>query len=134
MKFPLKILSLMLIPAVLLTITTGAWMNADYAPVPSTRLGDRVPPCHARGAAGLPVPPVHSSVPPSVPRLPASYLCCLTDHAAAVVHAYDCSRPAAQFSRVPQQIEPASTILLLSAHELRTVVLSDPPGATPLRI
>jgi hypothetical protein len=131
MKLSLKILRLMLIPAVVMTMfTTGDWMNAHYASVPPISLSDRMPPCHAHGAASLPVSPVHSST----PRLPASYLCCLTDHAVAVVHASDCSRPAAQFTRMPQQIEAASTILFSSEHGLRMIALFDPPGATPLRI
>jgi len=131
MKVSLKILSLMLIPAIVMTMSaTGAWMNADYAPVPPISLSDRMPPCHAPGAANLPGPPA----PSSAPRLPASYQCCLTDHALAIVHASDCSRPPAQFTRVREQIEPSSTILLLSARELQTIVLSDPPGVTPLRI
>jgi hypothetical protein len=130
MKFAFKILSLMLIPAVVLAITTGAWMNAEYALVPPIPLSDRVPPCHAHGAASLPVSPL----PSSAPHMPASYLCCLTDHAVAVVHASDCSRPPAQFTRVPPQSEPAPAILLLSEHDFRTTALSDPLGVTPLRI
>ncbi len=129
MKFAFKILSLMLIPAVVLAVTTGAWMNAEYAFVRSIPLGDSMPPCHAH-AASVPVQPVRSSA----PHGPANYQCCLTDHAVAVVHDSECSRPAVQFARVAPQIEPTTAILLVSAHELRTIVLSDPPGATPLRI
>jgi hypothetical protein len=130
MKFALKTLGLMLIPVIVLAITTGTRMNADNTSVPSLPLGERLAPCHAHGAAHLPVP----LVPSSTPRLPASYLCCLTDHAAAVVQASNCSRPAAQFTRVPPPVEPASAILLLSEHERQTIVFSDPPGRTPLRI
>jgi hypothetical protein len=130
MKFAFKILSLMLILAVVLAITTGPSMNAEYAPVAPIPLRDRVPPCHAHGAVRLTVPPIHSST----PRSPASYLCCLTDHAVAVVHASDCSRPPVQFTRVPPQVESASTLWLLSEHDPRTIALNDPPGTTPLRI
>ncbi|MFY9904494.1 MAG: hypothetical protein WBX02_16220 [Terriglobales bacterium] len=131
MKFAFKILSLTLVPVVMLAmLTTGVWMDADHASVSSIPPSDRVPPCHAHGPAGLPVPPVHSSL----PRLPASYQCCLTDHAAAVVHASDCSRSPVQFTRVFRQIEPASAILLSSWRDLRTIALFDPPGAIPLRI
>lgn len=130
MKFAFKVLSLMLIPAFMLAMLGSGAMNADYAPVSSIPLSDHMPPCHAHGAPSLPVPPVDSSP----RRLPTSYQCCLTDHAAVVVHASEGSQPPGHFTRMRPQIEPASAILPLSEHALQTIVLSDQPGTTPLRI
>src|ERR1700679_1449385 len=130
MQFAFKILSLLLlVPTIAVAmLTTGAWPNADHASAPSTNLGERIAPCHVRGLTDS--SPTHS---PSQ-HFPASYLCCLTDHVAAVVHASDASRRPAQFARIVQQIQPESTASFLNRIPIRTIVFADPPGTTPLRI
>ncbi len=131
MKYESKILGLLLIAAlVMVTLTTRSFAvtaAADHAP--SAALDERPAGCHAHGGQSLPLSPLpHSPLP-----APVSYQCCLTGHDAAVVPDSISPQPPAQCAAVHRQIEPLLTVYFLGDFEV-SMIPSDPPGITPLRI
>src|ERR1700733_9678339 len=132
MKFVFKILSLMLIPAILLAMpAAGAWANSDHASAPSTPLGERMARCHGQAGHRLPdSSPTNSSSPHS----PVSYLCCITGPVVAAVHAFASLQSPTQSFGIPRRVESFRTELAWNWLEVRTIAFADPPCLTSLRI
>jgi hypothetical protein len=136
MKFGAKITGLLLILAMpMASLATGASaLPAERASAPSAIQGTGSPEhpavCHAHGGKTLP----QSELPRSPLPKPTSYQCCLTGHNAALVQAPYQTQLLVQSSHLKAQIEAVLTTSPFDSLESFTVISTDPPGKTPLRI
>jgi len=141
MKFWTKIPGFLLIAA-LLVVPLGIGASAlpvDRVSAPSgkqhTDSAEYPAGCHMHGGKTL----LQSQLPQSqLPRsplpMPVSYQCCLTGHDAALVQIPYQTQLSVPNSQVRVQIEPVLTASAFDRLEGSTVISTDPPGTTPLRI
>jgi hypothetical protein len=66
--------------------------------------------------------------------MPVSYQCCLTGHDAALLQAPYQTQFSVQSVQARVEVEPALTVSAFESSEAATVISTDPPGKTPLRI
>ncbi len=124
MKIGTKILGLLLIATLVSApLATRALAEPDHASAPPAAPAEHPAACHTHGGNSIPHSP-----------LPANYKCCLTGYDAAAVRAPHSPQPAAQYTGIAIQVEPALTVGFLSGLEVSRALAADPPGTTPLRI
>jgi hypothetical protein len=133
MKVAPKILGLLVIAALVLSMSAEARAKADQASAFSTpplaASTERPAGCHAHGGSIPSAPPTHS-----VPPAPASHRCCLTGHDAALIPLSYRTPPCHPVIRVTLQIRPALTECSFNGLDVSKVLIPDSPGITPLRI
>ncbi|MGA6986976.1 MAG: hypothetical protein WBZ01_13055 [Terriglobales bacterium] len=127
MKYGRKILGLLLTVALATaTLATDAGAAADQT---ASAYGQSAAGCHGYSDKSFPDSQNSRSPRPA----PVSYQCCLTGHDAAAVRASLVPQPSGQITHLALRVAPA-WYFLSGDLKVATVLSSDPPGSSPLRI